>query len=1183
MSGHGLSDPPSSSSTLALGLRIDKQCLLFEDRWRAGDRPRIEDFLEQVAEPDRLPLLKELLGLEIDLRREAGESPYAGEYRERFADHRGTIDAVVHEEMASSSGSPASPSVAGDLPDRLGDYRILRQAGRGAMGIVYEAEHETLGQRVAIKVLPPHCLLDPTYIKRFHREARAAASLHHTNIVSVFGVGEHDGIHFYVMQFVDGLSLDQVIQQLRGDREFNATSNATAAENLLSGSSSGRAYWRSVAKFGVQIARALAYAHAHGILHRDVKPSNLLVDSDGTAWIADFGLARVEGHDDLTRTTDLVGTLLYMAPERLNGICDRTSDVYSLGLTLYELLTLEPAFKASSREQLLEQVLTSEPPRPRSLNPSVPADLETICLRSIQKNPSRRYASADDLALDLQLWLENKPIRARRVGSLERIARWSHRNPLLAATLAAMFVVFATAFATISWSYVRTEAALREEEKQRKSAVTAREEAHHREHAERWERYRANMSAAASGLQLHNVIAVQEALDAAPPEHRSWEWRYFTHQLDMAHRVLRGPNKIQQVRFSPDGRTVALLNNSLPLRLYDAIEGKEIGPLPNMRPGYYLRFSSDGRMIAFPSYHMSDPNFYLRDLSADHNRTLEGHQKHGWIARFDPAGDLVATGSDDRTIRLWDVASGKLLRVLEGHGDVLRELAFSPDGSRLASASDDQTVRLWDVETGETVAVLDGHAAKVIGVIYSPQGDRLLSVEDFPENSLHLWDAATGRRIAKLSGHTNQVNSFTFSPDGTQIATGSWDWTARLWDGKTGALTDTLRGHRGCVNSVAFSPDGTRLISGAWDQTVRVWDVETTTLMAILLGHKMDVHGATYTADGKWIVSCSIDAEIRVWDAAGVERQGGLRGHSSFVYDVAFHPDGSRVASASWDGTARIWNATSGETLAVLNVPDQAIVASVAFHPGGQLVATLSRDDKVRLWDLETAAEVHAFDVPTNWYHDSRLAFSPSGDLLATGSYDQGVYVWDVNRRSLVARMEGHTDCIHGLVFSTDGSWLASAGEQQDKSVRIWDMNTHQQICDLMGHTAGVYSLAVSPKGSLLASGSRDGTVRLWDTVTWKEAGILQHGSPVFGLSFSPDGKRLAAACANGTIRLWDVARRQSVGELHGHSDYVNQVAYSPDGSRLISASGDSTARIWDSLSPQERAAVSSVSSSATK
>ena len=473
--------------------------------------------------PDRDPV--EALAEEFMERYRQGERPEISEYTERYPDLADDIRElfpalVVMERLGSTSegSSVARRSTASDqVLKQLGEYRILREVGRGGMGIVYEAEQETLGRRVALKVLPFHSMLGATHLERFRREARAAARLHHTNIVPVFGVGEHEGIHYYAMQFIYGQSLDKVIVELRrlraeergdpGGSRPSASDSVTisitqmlttgafardsgdggsgaperGSEAVISGlgevggtvpaarelpssgtpvvdsdttsvllgtdsevtpwSSSEFAFFQSVARLGLEVADALAYANAEGILHRDIKPSNLLLDTRGNAWVTDFGLAKAEGSESLTHGGDIVGTLSYMAPERLKGWSDPRSDVYSLGVTLYEVMTLRRAFEDSDRHALMKRIEQAEPPRPRKLDRHIPRDLETIVLKAIEKEPGRRYQNAAEFTNDLKRFLDGEPIRARKSGVVDRAVKWARRRPAVATACVAVFLL----------------------------------------------------------------------------------------------------------------------------------------------------------------------------------------------------------------------------------------------------------------------------------------------------------------------------------------------------------------------------------------------------------------------------------------------------------------------------------------------------------------------------------------------------------------------------------------------------------------------------------------------------------------------------------------------------------------------------------------------------------------------
>jgi serine/threonine protein kinase len=447
--------PSSDSSRDALLERLAEE---FVKRHRRGDRRTLTEYVNR--HPDLAADFHELFPALLQIEK---VKTGAGDLTGAFV----TTTTPRHEHT----------------PERFGDYRILRQLGQGGMGIVYEAEQESLGRHVALKVLPRQALFKGNYLERFRREAKAAGRLHHTNIVPVFGVGECHGTHYYAMQFIPGEGLDKVLDDLRrlraepgGDTVTANPADSSVAQRLLSGhfvamsatspevpapspapsgptpaeqahgsstlsaAGSDSQYFRGIARLALQVADALTYAHRQGILHRDIKPSNLLLDQQGTVWITDFGLAKAEGADDLTQTGDIVGTVRFMAPERFEGRSMPQSDVYALGVTLYELLTLRPAFDDANKARLMEKVL-HEPPLPlRKLDPRIPRDLETVVLKCLAKDPAERYASAEELSKDVRRFLADRPIRARRSTWREQTWRWCRRNPAVAGSLAAVFL-----------------------------------------------------------------------------------------------------------------------------------------------------------------------------------------------------------------------------------------------------------------------------------------------------------------------------------------------------------------------------------------------------------------------------------------------------------------------------------------------------------------------------------------------------------------------------------------------------------------------------------------------------------------------------------------------------------------------------------------------------------------------
>lgn len=452
-----------------------------------------------VTPTERHPV--EQLAEDYLIRLRRGDKPSLNEYVQQFPDVADEladiIQALLMLEGLGADGQLSEDSTV-QTPETLGEYRLVREVGRGGMGIVYEAEQPELGRRVALKVLPAAALLRPTQLERFRREARAAARMHHTNIIPVYGVGAQDGVHYYAMQYISGRGLDAIIDELHQYRTSPNKDTAKDVATLLSGTAlSGESDdFRSIARVGMQVADALAHAHGHGVLHRDVKPANILLDDQGVAWLGDFGLAYLEGDSPLTSTGGFVGTLRYLAPERFKGDGDTRSDVYSLGATLYELLTLRPMFDETDRARLVRQVTQDEPTLPRQINRTIPRDLETIVLKATSKSPRDRYATSAEMAEDIRRFLADRPLKARRVTRSELFRRWIRRNPIMFGLLTTTVVSLAVGLGATLWQW-----------KQAKSNLADKVAA--LEHAEKSEREAKEQSqlAKAHGHRAYQMLA----------------------------------------------------------------------------------------------------------------------------------------------------------------------------------------------------------------------------------------------------------------------------------------------------------------------------------------------------------------------------------------------------------------------------------------------------------------------------------------------------------------------------------------------------------------------------------------------------------------------------------------------------------------------------------------------------
>jgi WD40 repeat protein len=583
--------------------------------------------------------------------------------------------------------------------------------------------------------------------------------------------------------------------------------------------------------------------------------------------------------------------------------------------------------------------------------------------------------------------------------------------------------------------------------------------------------------------------------------------------------------------------------------------------------------------------------YYLWEQLCGAVRTLGVSAAPVVSVAFSPNGRMLASGSSDGTMKLWDVTTGRswtltdhanvvrsLASLLDGKtlangrpplpvtgpADRVSPLAFSADGSKLASGSRDGKVKVWDVATRRDIRTFTGHKDRVLSVAFSPDGRTLASGS--LDETVRLWDVDTGRTIRTLPGHSGGALSVAFSPDGSKLASGSGsftDATVKLWDVATGA-DQTRRGLRGGVLSVAFSPDGSKLASGSGDQSVRLWSLDTgglsKTSINLPTGHHDRVWSVAFSPDSKTLASGSWDRTVILWDLATGHTQT-LRGHTSYVLSVAFSPNpkAPMLASGSDDGTVKLWNMTTTRPHLTVTGPTDRM--SLAFSPNGRTLASGCGDRMLRLWDAATRRLITTLTGHKNGVNS--VTFSPDGDTLASGSGDRTVKLWDVatgRTRTLI----GHKNSVNTAAFSPDGRTLASGSD--DGTVILWDVATGHLVHTFRGHTSNVLSVAfaLKRKGPMLASGSDDGTVKLWDVNTGRSWTLTGHTAAVSSVAFSPDGTTLASGSWDRTMRLWDVATGHLHRTLTGHEGAVHSVAFSPDGTTLASGGGDGTVKLWD-------------------
>jgi WD40 repeat protein len=1083
--------------------------------WQGGHRVGVEALLA------RLPRLRgdgevllHLIDAEVSLREEAGERPDVAEYQQRFPHvaeslaRQMAVREVLREpffrevvSVARKSDVPPPPeavaTTVGEPPRQAEEsrranastgpfptipgYEILSELGRGGMGVVYEAEQTAARRTVALKMILGGQASEGERA-RFKTEAEAIARLQHPGIVQVFEVGEHAGTPFFTLEFCAGGSL---AGKLKGT-PLPPREAAGVVESL---------------------ARAVKAAHDKGVLHRDLKPGNVLLTEDGTPKVTDFGLAKKLDDVGQTQSGAVMGTPSYMAPEQAQGRNKELGpacDVYALGAILYECLTGRPPFKAATVVETLMQVVADDPAAVRQLNALVPVDLETVCLKCLRKDPGQRYESASALAEDLRRFQAGEPVAARPVGAAERGWRWCRRNPVLAGMMATVAVVVLTAATGGTGLFVH--------------ASQQSQRAEERDKAARNE----------TDLRKQSENARAEAVEAkGKAEEEKSKAEEAKGQAERA----SGEADVQ--------RKAAEDAKALNARFLMCAQLARAEALSQSDPGQAKELLYDVNVIPI-ALRDTAWRVHERACSRWELATLRGHTDMVFAVAYSPDGQTLATGAADQTVRLWDPRTGQTRVTLKGHTGGINSVVFAPDGQTVVTGSLDSTVRLWDATTGRPKATLQGHTAAVALVAFAPDGQTLATGSH--DTTVRLWDVTTGRTRATLQGHTSPVTSLAFGPDGSTLATGSGDQTVRLWDPRTGQARAALKEHTGGVTCLAFCPGGSTLAIASPDQSVRLWDATTGQHKTTLRGPP-GANAMAFSPDGQTLATGSADRTVRLWDATTGQHKVTLRGHMSQISSVVFSPDGLTLASASWDQTVRLWDVTARQPKATFRGHAEMVTA-VAFSPDGRTLVSGSWDQTVRLWDAQTGRTKATLQGHTDLV--SAVAFGPDGLSLASGSSDETVRLWDAGTGHTRAILKGHTSNIRSVVFSPDGQTLASGSN--DKTVRLWDAGTGQTKATLHGHTLWVLSVAFSPDGHTLASGSEDKTVRLWDARTGPTRAVLRGPTDfVRSVAFSPDGRRIFAwDAATDKVLAWTVEDGQPADAANPPRPAANQ-AISPD------------------------------------
>ncbi len=998
---------------------------------------------------------------------------------------------------AAASDTEAVPQVSA-TSSRLGEYELGPELGRGAMGVVYRARQPRLRREVAVKVILASRFVGESARKRFLAEAELAAQLDHPNIVPIYEVGETEDGPFYAMKLIAGGTLaERIACEEVGKWESGRTASLLA-----------------------KLARAVHHAHERGVLHRDLKPGNILLDANGEPHITDFGLARQLGADSsLTLTGATLGTPAYMSPEQAAGERGITtaSDVWSLGAILFHLLTGRPPFLGTTATDVLLQVRTDEPPRLRSLDSTIPADLETICLKCLEKEPGRRYATAAELADDLDHFLRHEPIRARRARVPERVILWTRRHPARAAVAVAFLVLLLSGAGGVLWQWHRAETNA-EQNRQRLVRMATATAIHRVEENDLSTALPWFVEAMRLDIGTHDRKSRAANSDAA------WSHRVrITTTLRQSPRLAQvwfHDAGVRYASFSSDGKRVAAASDDGTGRVWDTLTGDAATPP--------LRHAKSVRQVVF---------------SSDNSR--------------------VMTASDDGTARVWNARTGEPLTRPLVNGNEWLKVDFSPDGERVISAGQFADAQLWNTKTGDPVGPpLHHENGPISSVTFSRDGR--LALTSGHDRTARLWNARTGEPVGLPLSHDGPVLFAAFSPDGKHIVTAGEPNHARIWEVASQRVLIPFLRHAARVEHAEFSADSTRVLTASLDGTARVWDVATGQPVTPPLQHTEPVHHAALSPDGRWVVTASQDHTAQVWDVARGGRAFPPLWHGHAVEHAVFSPDGRRVLTASLDGVARLWE-LSGETAAPALLAGDGRLANAVFDADRRRVSTISDDNTARVWDAATGAAISpvlALDSPGQC-----AVLSPDGSRLATGS--QGAaQVWDVATGKLISQVR-HERPIRFIVWRPDGHAVLSVADDDD-TARVWNPDMGADVTPPLAHGEEITDATFSPDGKRIATVSNSGTGRVWNAATGQSIlAPLRHGGGLRRVRFNRDGTLLVTASMDGTVRLWNPASGAQVTPPLRHGGWVNDLAFSPDGRRILTTSDDGTARLWDTTAGQ--------------